>query len=134
MAEPFPQPPTARLVAIASGLGLVTYLESALVEYPLGGVRPLLTMVALGVLLALQVLLAVLLVRSVRRNEDAYSVFFSRATLVALAAVLALTALILLPAGAALVQRELADAAANTAAQTAAQTAAHATILAGWRA
>ena len=101
-----------RLVAIATGLALVTYLESALVEYPLHGIGPRGTMAALVLLLAAQVLLAVLLYRRVRRSEDAYSLFFQRATLVVLAAFVALTAVLLVPHGVALVSHELSSTAA----------------------
>ncbi|MEJ2287357.1 MAG: hypothetical protein P8Y02_01730 [Deinococcales bacterium] len=112
MADPTPEPPTTPLVAIATGLALVTYLESALIEYPLHGLGPVGTVASLVLLLAAQVLLAVLLYRRVRRSEDAYSVFFRRATLVALATFVALTAVLLVPHGVALVSHELGSAAA----------------------
>jgi hypothetical protein len=101
-----------QLVAIATGLALVTYLESALVEYPLHALGALGTMTALMVLLAAQLLLALLLYRRIRRSEDAYSVFFQRATLVALATFVALTAVFLVPHGVALVSHELNSAVA----------------------
>lgn len=113
MADPIARPPTLALVAIATALAVVTYLESALLEYPLAGVGALGALAGLSLLVALQVVLVVLLVRTVRRSGDAYSVFFRRAALVALVAFLALTAAILVPEGAALVQRELGSTAAS---------------------
>jgi len=115
-----PEPPTASLVAIAACLAIVTYLESALVEYPLHWLGPVGTVAALTALVASQVLFAALLYRHVRRSQDAYSLFFGRATLVALAAFVALTAVLLVPEGVALVRHELSSAAAAAAAAAAA--------------
>ncbi len=111
MADPRPEPPTLTLVAFAAGLGGVTYLVSALVEYPSHWLGAAGTLAGLAALVLAQVLLAFLLYRNVRRCEDVYSRFFSRATLVALAAFVVLTVVILAPHGVALVSRELHDAA-----------------------
>jgi len=112
MADAIPHPPTAALAATAAGLLIATYLVSALVEYPLPWLGTLGTLVALAVLVVSQLLLAGLLYRRVRRSEDAYSVFFRRATLVGLAVFVVFTAIVLVPEGVALVHRELSGAAA----------------------
>lgn len=116
MADPIPVPPTTTIVAIAGCLVGVTYLESALIEYPSRWLGPSGTLVGLAVLLCAQLLLATLLYRRVRRSQDAYSVFFSRATLLVLAAFVTFTAAILVPQGVTLVSHELHGAASAGAA------------------
>ncbi len=112
MADVTPRPPTAALAATAAALFIATYLVSALLEYPLPWLGTLGTLAALAALGASQILLVGLLYRRVRRSEDAYSVFFHRATLVGLAVFVAFTAAVLVPEGIALVHRELSSAAA----------------------
>ena len=111
MADGTPRPPTTALAAIATALLAATYLASALLEYPLPWLGTLGTLAALAALGGSQVLLVGLLYRRVRHSEDAYSVFFRRATLVGLAAFVVLTAAVLVPEGVALVHRELSNAA-----------------------
>ncbi len=113
MADGIPQPPTKALAAIAAALLVATYLASALLEYPLPWLGTLGTLVVLAVLVATQVVFAGLLYRRIRRSEDAYSVFFQRATLVGLAVFVVITAAVLVPEGVALVHRELSGAAAT---------------------
>jgi len=111
MADPIPASKTPTILVIAACLAGVTYLESALLEYPshwLGTAGALGVLAALG---AIQLLLAGLLYRRVRRNDDGYSVFFRRTALVVLAAFVALTAVILVPQGVALVSRDIHGAA-----------------------
>lgn len=112
MADGIPRPPTAALAAIAAALLAATYLASALLEYPLPWLGTPGTLTALAVLVVSQVFLAGLLYRRIRRSEDAYSVFFHRATLLGLAVFVAFTAAVLVPEGVALVHRDLGAAAA----------------------
>lgn len=112
MADGIPRPPTAALATIAAALLASTYLASALLEYPLPWLGAPGTLTVLALLAATQVFLAGLLYRRIRRSEDAYSVFFHRATLVSLAVFLAITAVVLVPEGVALVHRELSHATA----------------------
>lgn len=118
MAERNPEPPSLSIVAIAVCLGAATYLEAALVEYPLDALGAAGTLAALAALALCQVALAAGLYRRVRASGETYSVFFRRATLVALAAFVALTVVLLAPQGAALVHRELSGHAAALAAAT----------------
>jgi 4-hydroxybenzoate polyprenyltransferase len=112
MADGIPQPPTKALAATAAALLVATYLTSALLEYPLPWLGAPGTLVVLAVLVTMQVLFATLLYRRIRRSDDAYSVFFQRATLVGLAVFVVITAAVLVPEGVTLVHRELSGVAA----------------------
>jgi|GEM_PF-5004872 len=112
MADGIPRPPTAALATIAAALLASTYLASALLEYPLPWLGTLGTFTALAALGGSELLLVGLLYRRIRKSEDAYSVFFLRATLVGLTAFVALTAAVLLPESVSLVHRALSNAAA----------------------
>lgn len=100
-------PPHTPFILLATLLAAITYLESALLEYPPQWLGAAASLAVFALLLAVQLGLCLALYRQVRRNQDVYSNFFSRATLVALAAYLTLTALFLLPHGVAFVSQDL---------------------------
>lgn len=112
MADGIPRPPTRALAATAAALLVATYLASALLEYPPPWLGAPGTLVVLAVLVTMQVVFATLLYRRIRRSNEAYSVFFRRATLVVLAMFVVITAAVLVPEGVTLVHRELSSAAA----------------------
>lgn len=105
-------PPHTLFAVFAVLLGIVTYLETVMLEYPLRWLGPGASLAALVAMVAVQLALCAALYRHLRRHADAYSTFFSRATLVALAAYVALTALFLFPHGASLMHRDLSGVAA----------------------
>lgn len=107
MPEMTRQPSHTPLIVLASLLAAVTYVESALVEYPLDWLGATASLLVFAGFLAAQLLLCAALYRHLRRNADAYSTFFSRASLLALAAYLALTVLFLLPHGIAFVHHDI---------------------------
>lgn len=102
MPDAYRTPPHTLFAVFAVLLGVVTYLEAALLEYPLRWLGPTASLTALLAMVAAQLVLCTALYRHIRRHADVYSTFFSRASLVALAAYLALTALFLFPYGASL--------------------------------
>lgn len=109
------EPSHVPFILLASFLGAVTYLESALLEYPAPWLGAGASLAALAALVAVQAYLCTALYRHLRRNADAYSTFFSRATLVALAAYLALTVLFLFPHGVAFVHHDIGGLVAGSA-------------------
>ncbi len=105
-------PPHTLFAVFAVLLGVVTYLEAALLEYPLRWLGSGASLTALLALVAAQLALCTALYRHLRRHGDAYSTFFSRASLLALAAYIALTALFLFPYGVGLMHHDIAGVAA----------------------
>jgi len=114
MSDTDRKPPHVTFLVLGSLLAAVTYLESALLEYPPHWLGPASSLAVLALLVAAQAMLCVFLYRHLRRNNDAYSTFFNRATLLALAAYLTLTALFLLPHGVSFVSHDLGSLAVIT--------------------
>ncbi|HKI57456.1 MAG TPA: hypothetical protein VKB31_09935 [Trueperaceae bacterium] len=111
MPDVIQKPSHTPFILLVAGLAAVTYLESALLEYPPRWLGSGAGLAAFAVLLAAQALLCLALYRHLRRNAEAYSTFFSRATLVVLATYLALTVLFLFPHGVAFVHNDIGAAA-----------------------
>lgn len=107
MLEANRKPSQTPFILYASLLATVTYVESALLEYPLPWLGPAASLAVLALMVVAQLALCAALYRTVRRSADAYSVFFNRAALVALAAYLALTVLFLFPHGVSFVHHDL---------------------------
>lgn len=112
MLESQRKPSRAPFIVHIPLLAAVTYLESALLEYPVHWLGPSASLAVLAAMVAVQVALCANLYRGVRRNGDIYSTFVRRASLLVLAAYLAFTVIFLLPDGIAFVHHDIGSLAA----------------------
>ncbi len=84
-------------ILIALILGVITYFEFALVEYPQAWLGSTGTYVALAALSVLKFVLVVMFFMHLKNDDRMYSGFFSSGMVIALATFIALTAMFLLP-------------------------------------
>jgi caa(3)-type oxidase subunit IV len=84
-------------ILIALILGVVTYFEYALVEYPQAWLGSTMTYVALAALSVLKFVLVVMFFMHLKNDDRMYSGFFSSGMVIALATFIAMTAMFLLP-------------------------------------
>lgn len=78
-------------------LGVVTYMEFAIVEYPQAWLGQTMTLVVLAALSVLKFLLVVMFFMHLKGDDRMYSGFFSSGMVIALATFIAMTAMFILP-------------------------------------
>jgi caa(3)-type oxidase subunit IV len=84
-------------ILIALILGVITYVEFAIVEYPQAWLGTTMTLVVLAALSVLKFVLVVMFFMHLKDDDRMYSGFFSSGMVIALATFIALTALFILP-------------------------------------
>src|SRR5690606_31320023 len=78
-------------------LGVITYMEFAIVEYPQAWLGQTMTFVVLAVLSVLKFLLVVMFFMHLKGDDRMYSGFFSSGMVIAIATFIAMTAMFILP-------------------------------------
>jgi len=84
-------------ILIALVLGVITYIEFAIVEYPQAWLGSTMTLVVLAALSVLKFILVVMFFMHLKDDDRMYSGFFSSGMVIALATFIAMTALFILP-------------------------------------
>ena len=84
-------------ILIALVLGVITYIEFAIVEYPQAWLGSTMTLVVLAALSVLKFILVVMFFMHLKGDDRMYSGFFSSGMVIALATFIAMTAMFILP-------------------------------------
>lgn len=84
-------------ILVALILGVITYVEFAIVEYPQAWLGSTMTLVVLAVLSVVKFVMVVMFFMHLKGDDRMYSGFFSSGMVIALATFIAMTAMFLLP-------------------------------------
>src|SRR5690606_12535281 len=84
-------------ILVALVLGVITYIEFAIVEYPQAWLGSTMTLVVLAALSVLKFILVVMFFMHLKGDDRMYSGFFSSGMVIALATFITMTAMFILP-------------------------------------